>query len=135
VLVGTEYDEGGPWYYSLNNRRLWVLKRLREDGLLEGGVVGVRVRAVKSGKERDRFTVANCSLEARFMKERGEGRKKGGFEGGVEGGEKDVEEAEEKGEAEEAVEAEEDESESEEEPAAVGNGFGALGLDSASDPD
>ncbi len=66
VLVGPD-----DWYFSLNNRRLWVLKRLREDGLLpHGGMVCVRVRSAKSAKELQRYTVDNCVLEAKFMRER-----------------------------------------------------------------
>eukprot|EP00523_Entomoneis_sp_CCMP467_P019515 CAMPEP_0168819060 /NCGR_PEP_ID=MMETSP0726-20121227/8089_1 /TAXON_ID=265536 /ORGANISM="Amphiprora sp., Strain CCMP467" /LENGTH=195 /DNA_ID=CAMNT_0008871429 /DNA_START=44 /DNA_END=631 /DNA_ORIENTATION=+ len=34
VIVGppNEDNGGGPWYFSLNNRRLWVLKRCRDEG-------------------------------------------------------------------------------------------------------
>ena len=32
MLVGPSLEgEDEPWYFSLNNRRLWVLKQLRED--------------------------------------------------------------------------------------------------------
>lgn len=61
-----------PWYFSLNNRRLWVLKRCREEGLLDGsgGLIRVRVRQPRSEAERSRYTVQNCALEAKFMRER-----------------------------------------------------------------
>ena len=70
VLVG-EGDEDGPWYFSLNNRRLWVIKQLREEGLLEGGVVGVRVREAKSEAERGYLAICastppSCSRIAPF---------------------------------------------------------------------
>jgi hypothetical protein len=62
--------EVGPWYFSLNNRRLWVLKRCREEGLLlPSNLVRVRVRQPKSASEVARYTVQNCSLEATLMRE------------------------------------------------------------------
>lgn len=67
--VGSE-DEG--WYFSLNNRRLWVLKRCREEGLLlrSNNEIKVRVRAPKSSSEAERYSVRNCALEAKFLRER-----------------------------------------------------------------
>lgn len=60
----------GPWYFSLNNRRLWVLKRCREEGLLlPSNLVRVRVRQPKSASEVARYTVQNCALEATLMRE------------------------------------------------------------------
>ena len=74
VLVGDESmdDNLGPWYFSLNNRRLWVLKRLREEGYLEryGNKVAVRVRRPKSKQEKERYTLANCSLQAKLIPEK-----------------------------------------------------------------
>jgi hypothetical protein len=69
VIVGPE-DSDGPWYFSLNNRRLWVFKRCREEGLLENNVIRVRVREPKSGSEEDRYTLENCAVEATFMREK-----------------------------------------------------------------
>ncbi len=59
------------WFFSLNNRRLWVLKRLREEGFLEANnnKVFVRVRAPKSKQERERYNVENCALEAKIVPE------------------------------------------------------------------
>jgi hypothetical protein len=68
VLVGPETDDG-PWYFSLNNRRLWVLKRCREEGLLQDNQIAVRVRPPKSASETSRYTVENCALEAKLMRE------------------------------------------------------------------
>mmetsp|Transcript_61905 Transcript_61905/g.126238 ORF Transcript_61905/g.126238 Transcript_61905/m.126238 type:complete len:253 (-) Transcript_61905:69-827(-) len=73
VLVGnSENNNDGPWYFSLNNRRLWVLKRLRDEGYLEkyGNKVAVRVRKPKSKQEKERYTVSNCALEAKVMGEK-----------------------------------------------------------------
>ena len=74
VLIGDESmdDELGQWYFSLNNRRLWVLKRLREEGHLEkyGNKVAVRVRRPKSQQEKERYTLENCALEAKLMPEK-----------------------------------------------------------------
>lgn len=61
--------ENGPTYFSLNNRRLWVLKRCREEGLLENNSVKVRVRLPKSDAEAARYSIENCVLEAKIMKE------------------------------------------------------------------
>lgn len=74
VLVGpppADDEGGGRWYFSLNNRRLWVLKKCREEGLLEGqgNTIRARVREWKSDKERERYTVEKCALEAKFMRE------------------------------------------------------------------
>lgn len=69
VIVGPE-DEDGPWYFSLNNRRLWVLKRCREEGLLEDNLIRVRVREPKSGSEEERYTLENCAVEAKFIREK-----------------------------------------------------------------
>ena len=65
--VGPE-DEG--WYFSLNNRRLWVLKRCREEGLLKDNKIEVRMRLPKSKAEAERYTVKNCALEAKFIREK-----------------------------------------------------------------
>lgn len=64
--------DDGMWYFTLNNRRLWVLKRCREEGLLVpyGNKVLVRVRQPKSQQERERYTVENCALEARLLVEK-----------------------------------------------------------------
>lgn len=62
-----EKDRNQNWYFSLNNRRLWVFKACREEGLLE--VIKVRVRSLKSN-EVERYTVERCSLSAKFMREK-----------------------------------------------------------------
>jgi len=64
VLIG---DDG--WYYSLNNRRLWILKQLREGGYLNqfGNKVKVRYRQSKSLAEKQRYTVEYCALNAQIM--------------------------------------------------------------------
>ena len=85
VLVGEEEMEvgGKKWYFSLNNRRLWILKKIKKNypellpfGMEQteqgeewcGGLIGVRVRNMKKG-EGDRYNCKNCALEAKFMKE------------------------------------------------------------------
>jgi hypothetical protein len=73
VLVGPHDDEtDATWYFSLNNRRLWVLKRLREEGLLEqyGNKVLVRVRTPKSLQEQERYSLKNCALDAKIVPEK-----------------------------------------------------------------
>ena len=72
VLVGpVDETDGKRWYFSLNNRRLWVLKRCREEGMLQtsNNQVQVRVRTIKSTAETQRYTLANCVLEAKVMRE------------------------------------------------------------------
>jgi hypothetical protein len=78
VIVGKKNEQDvdeqqeGPWYFSLNNRRLWVLKRCREEGLLQSSNnrIRVRVRAPKSAAERDRYIVEKCALEAKIVPEK-----------------------------------------------------------------
>lgn len=71
VLLGpTEEKTGLPWYFSLNNRRLWVLKRCRDEGLLPNNQVYARVRKPKSEQEARRYTVENCALDAKIMQEK-----------------------------------------------------------------
>ena len=75
VIIGTDdTDDGGkPWYFSLNNRRLWVLKQCHREGLLDNerynNKIGVRARAARSQAEALRYTVDNCALEAKFVRE------------------------------------------------------------------
>eukprot|EP01061_Rhynchopus_euleeides_P009985 TRINITY_DN19307_c0_g1_i1.p1 TRINITY_DN19307_c0_g1~~TRINITY_DN19307_c0_g1_i1.p1 ORF type:complete len:374 (+),score=115.73 TRINITY_DN19307_c0_g1_i1:105-1226(+) len=56
----------GPPYFSLNNRRLYTLKNLRERGIIT--TVNVRVKPpLDSKRERERYTVDKMSLTARLM--------------------------------------------------------------------
>lgn len=78
VLIGPDENDGlGPWYFSLNNRRLWVLKQCHKEGLLDNerynNKIPVRVRMPKSGAEAERYSVDNCALEAKFMREKKSG--------------------------------------------------------------
>jgi hypothetical protein len=74
VLLGpVDQKTGEPWYFSLNNRRLWVLKRCREEGLLPNNQVFVRVRKPKSDQEALRYSLENCVVEAKFMAEKPRG--------------------------------------------------------------
>jgi hypothetical protein len=73
VIVGPDENDGkGPWYFSLNNRRLWVLKRCREEGILQptNNLIQVRVREPKSDNEFKRYSLANCAIDAKFMREK-----------------------------------------------------------------
>ena len=72
VLIGPDENDGkGPWYFSLNNRRLWVFKQALKEGLLDNdkynNTIPVRVRMPKSAAEAERYSVDNCALEAKFM--------------------------------------------------------------------
>ncbi|KAL7540381.1 hypothetical protein ACHAXR_010074 [Thalassiosira sp. AJA248-18] len=77
VIIGPDENDGlGPWYFSLNNRRLWVLKQCHREGILDN--ISVRVRTPKSGAEAERYSIENCALEAKFMREGGGGGGGGG---------------------------------------------------------
>jgi len=78
VLIGPlDPVDGQRWYFSLNNRRLWVLKRCREEGLLgDNPQIRVRVRTPKSAAEAERYSLANCAVQAKVMRESSSGRKK-----------------------------------------------------------
>ena len=73
VLIGPS-DNDGVWYFTLNNRRLWVLKQLRAEGHLvdrnPSNTVQVRVREAKSKGEKERYTLENCSVDAKFIREK-----------------------------------------------------------------
>jgi hypothetical protein len=74
VLVGppvSDNDDDDRWYFSLNNRRLWVLKQCRAEGLLsrDNNKIRVRVRTPKSKAEAERYTLEKCSLDAKFLRE------------------------------------------------------------------
>jgi hypothetical protein len=65
IMVGPVDEETGePWFFSLNNRRLYVFKQLCEEGCLEA--VPVRIRDMKP-HEQERYTVDNCGLNAKFL--------------------------------------------------------------------
>ncbi|KAG5189856.1 hypothetical protein JKP88DRAFT_300658 [Tribonema minus] len=63
-------EHGSSWYFSLNNRRLWVFKACKREGLLGGeGTVKVRVRGPKD-HELERYTLERCSNTATLMREK-----------------------------------------------------------------
>ena len=59
----------GGHMFTLNNRRLFVLKALREKGLLPGNKIMVRTRPGKP-KELERYTVERCSLVGKLIWEK-----------------------------------------------------------------
>lgn len=69
VIIGQPSDSGDPCFVSLNNRRLWILKQCRQMGLLENNQIAVRIRKPKSAAEAERYSSANCALEATIMRE------------------------------------------------------------------
>jgi hypothetical protein len=67
----TIIQQAADQYYSLNNRRLWVLKQCRQNGLLKDNRVLVRVRPMPTSKRlQNKFDVTRCCDTARFMKEK-----------------------------------------------------------------
>lgn len=59
--------ENDGFYFSLNNRRLFVLKSLRESGFIT--TIKVRIKPALP-RERERYTIGRCALRATIMKER-----------------------------------------------------------------
>jgi hypothetical protein len=59
----------GNWYFTLNNRRLYVFKKCLDEGLLKDteNKIPVRIRNPKSSFELSRYTVDNCSLCANII--------------------------------------------------------------------
>jgi hypothetical protein len=59
------------WYFTLNNRRLYVFKKCLEEGLLisSNNTIPVRIRKPKSSSELTRYTIENCSLCAKLIDE------------------------------------------------------------------
>jgi len=58
-------------FFSLNNRRLWVLKQCRDKGLLRNNTILVRVKPLPSSKRlQNKFDTTRCSLTASFIKEK-----------------------------------------------------------------
>jgi hypothetical protein len=60
------------FYFSLNNRRLYVLKQLRVRGLLKDNKVRVRFKSALD-REKERYTQDRCSLSVSFLREREHG--------------------------------------------------------------
>jgi hypothetical protein len=83
-------------YFSLNNRRLYLFKTLKKEGLLtrEKNMIRAQLKPALE-KEKTRYLPGRCSLEAKLMKE---------FSGKSEGKEGDERED---GEEEEQVETSE----------------------------
>lgn len=68
VIVGPDENDGkGPWYFTLNNRRAWVLKRCREENLIKNNLIRVRYRKPKTPAEASRYSLENCAIEAKIM--------------------------------------------------------------------
>jgi hypothetical protein len=55
-------------YFSLNNRRLFLFKRLREMGLLQNNTITAYAKAPLE-REKQRYLPSRCSLTAKLMKE------------------------------------------------------------------
>ena len=68
--------ENDDEYYSLNNRRLFLLKCLNNDGFIADGKVRV-VKKQPLSREISKYTKANCSLTAVLMKEFSEEKRDG----------------------------------------------------------
>ena len=60
--------QNGEFYFSLNNRRLYVLKELRKKGILDKNQIKVRIKQANM-QECNRYVASKCSLQASIMKE------------------------------------------------------------------
>jgi len=60
--------ENDTFYFSLNNRRLYVLKELRKKGLIPNNHIKVRIKQANM-QEATRYVASKCSLNASIMKE------------------------------------------------------------------
>jgi hypothetical protein len=56
-------------YFSLNNRRLYTIKRIQAMGLLKDNKLNVYLKPALE-REKKRYTVDRCSLQAKIMPER-----------------------------------------------------------------
>lgn len=69
----TVLSAGNGYFFSLNNRRLYVMKYLRENGYLADrspvNTVKVRIKAPLA-RELLKYTPDKCSLKCKIMKER-----------------------------------------------------------------
>lgn len=62
--------ENGGYYFSLNNRRLYVMKYLHKNGHLESSNNTIKAYTKTAlEREKKRYTISNCILEAMIMKE------------------------------------------------------------------
>ena len=71
-MIAIIYNKNGD-IFSLNNRRLYVIKYIYSLGLLESRIpkntIYVRIKNV-TDKEMEKFTIERCSLQAVLMREK-----------------------------------------------------------------
>ena len=68
TVLSNTMPDGTVYYFSLNNRRLWVLKQLHAQGYFKGKLLVVRTKEALP-RERERYTIDRCSLTAKVMRE------------------------------------------------------------------
>ena len=100
TVISNAGPDGTPFLFSMNNRRLWVLKQLLAQGYFSDRTLRVRVKDPLL-REVERYTIDRCSLMAKVMRDGpGAGGAPGGDEGstdedneteGCEGGELELE--------------------------------------------
>jgi hypothetical protein len=110
TVISSCADGYSPPYFSLNNRRLYLFKKLREDGHLSGrsppNTVLARIKpAADSKREREKYTIEKCSETAKFMREKAK-PKEGEAAAEADEGDGDVDVDGDEGEAEVAEGAE-----------------------------
>ena len=72
TVISTSSDGISPPYFSLNNRRLYLFKKLREGGYLATrsptNTIYARIKqGADSKREREKYTLERCSETARIM--------------------------------------------------------------------
>lgn len=83
--------DGSEVFFSLNNRRLWVIKQLKARGFLD--TVPVRIKpAAESRKLKEKYTIERCSETAKFLYEVGTARGDAGADAEAEDEDRDQDE-------------------------------------------
>jgi hypothetical protein len=65
-LITVIYNEDS--YFSLNNRRLFLFKKLKSEGKLPGGKIMAQLK-MPLEREKSRYIPSRCSLQAKLMRE------------------------------------------------------------------
>jgi hypothetical protein len=89
-LITVIYNEDS--YFSLNNRRLFLFKKLKREGKLPGNKIMAQLK-MPLEREKSRYIPSRCSLQAKLMREHTP--KSGEEKEGEEGNDEDVDDDDE----------------------------------------
>jgi hypothetical protein len=65
-LITVIHNDGS--YFSLNNRRLFLFKWLKREGLIPGGIITATLKPALE-REKSKYLPSRCTLQAKMMKE------------------------------------------------------------------